>query len=306
MRLFRKSKMTGRRPQISGADRPAPSMKYYSRREDQDLNTGRQQQREKRRPLPGSVARYWFRRLGLVVLLVIVVASSIDVLMLSKQAKVVTLGSSSIAYLHTPAEYQAGIDKLLASSIWNRNKITVDPNALSRHLKTTFPELASVTVTLPLLAHRPVVYIEPAQPAIMLITSSGTYVLDTGGKALLLAADPTKYADLNLPLVTDQSGLHITLNHQALTSDNVSFVQTVVAQLTAKQYVVTTLTLPAGTSELDVGVTGQPYVVKFNLQSSNARQQVGTFLATAARLSSQHVTPAHYIDVRVDGRAYYQ
>ena len=78
------------------------------------------------------------------------------------------------------------------------------------------------------------------------------------------------------------------------------------AQLTAKQYTISALTLPAGTSELDASLSGLPYIVKFNLQATNARQQVGTFLATAGRLSSQHITPAKYVDVRVDGRAYYQ
>ncbi len=66
------------------------------------------------------------------------------------------------------------------------------------------------------------------------------------------------------------------------------------------------MTLPVGTSELDVRLAGQPYSVKFNLESGTARQQAGTFLATESKLKSQNVTPAEYIDVRVDGRAYYK
>jgi hypothetical protein len=64
--------------------------------------------------------------------------------------------------------------------------------------------------------------------------------------------------------------------------------------------------LPAGTSELDVHLAGQPYFVKFNLNNNDPRQQAGTFLAAIANLQKNHITPAQYIDVRVDGRAYYQ
>jgi hypothetical protein len=66
------------------------------------------------------------------------------------------------------------------------------------------------------------------------------------------------------------------------------------------------MTLPPATSELDVRVAGQPYFIKFNLQSGDARQQAGTFLATQSHLQSQNIVPSTYIDVRVDGRSYYK
>jgi hypothetical protein len=64
--------------------------------------------------------------------------------------------------------------------------------------------------------------------------------------------------------------------------------------------------LPPAASELDVQLNGRPYFVKFNLQSNNPRGEAGTFLATIAQLSRQNIVPGHYVDVRVDGRAYYQ
>jgi hypothetical protein len=66
------------------------------------------------------------------------------------------------------------------------------------------------------------------------------------------------------------------------------------------------MTLPPAASELDVQIVDQPYFIKFNLENDDPRQQVGTYIATQAYLTSQHITPAHYIDVRVDGRAYYE
>jgi hypothetical protein len=66
------------------------------------------------------------------------------------------------------------------------------------------------------------------------------------------------------------------------------------------------MSLPSNANELDIQIAGQPYEVKFNLHSDKAREQAGTYLATIASLQKQGITPSKYIDVRVDGRAYYQ
>ncbi|HTB48589.1 MAG TPA: hypothetical protein VK712_00740 [Verrucomicrobiae bacterium] len=309
MTLLRKSRLpSGRRQRQPGAGSQNQSaFSYRAQRSEQELNTGRQISREQVKKASVSFARFWLERVGLAILLVAVVASVVNVLSLSTDAKLVplTTGSSS-SFLHSQSNYQAAASKLLAGSIWNRNKVTVDTGQISRQLRSQFPELSSVSITLPLLAHRPLIYIQATQPALVLTTTDGSFVLDTTGKALLTTTNLSAAGQSSLPIVTDASGLHVTLDHQILTPDNVSFIQTVVAQLATKHITISAMTLPAAASELDVHLVGQPYFVKFNLQSDDARQQVGTFLATQAQLQSQHVTPAQYIDVRVDGRAYYQ
>jgi cell division septal protein FtsQ len=250
---------------------------------------------------------FWLQRFGLVILLVAVVVSLANVLSLSVDAEILPLTSgASSSLLGDQAAYQAAADRLLGSSIWNRNKITIDTAKISRQMLAQFPELASASVTLPLLAHRPLIYVQTAEPALVLMASNGSFVLDDNGKALLPAGQLPSLGSLNLPQVTDQSGLHVELNHQVLTTSDVSFVQTVVAQLAAKHFTVSAMTLPAGASELDVHLSGQPYFIKFNLENDDPRQQAGTFLATQAQLQRQNVTPGQYIDVRLDGRAYYQ
>jgi len=135
---------------------------------------------------------------------------------------------------------------------------------------------------------------------------SGSYVLDTSGKALLGGAVPAAVMALNLPTLTDQSGLAIAVNHEALRSRDVRFIQTVVAELKTHGLTPSSLVLPVASSELDVHLLGQPYFTKFNLQSDDAPQQVGTFLAVQAQLKGQNVLPGAYVDVRVNGRAYYK
>lgn len=202
--------------------------------------------------------------------------------------------------------YQRAADAYLRDSVWNRNKLTIDTGALAHALRNQFAELRTVNVTLPLFAHNPVIYIEPAQPVLQLAGRNGSFVVDKEGTAVAAAGSVPASVTSRLPVVQDQSGVTIALHKQALTSESVNFILTVQSQLAAKQVSVASMTLPAGTNELDVQLADKPYYVKFNLQGKNARQQAGTLLATMALLQKQNITPSAYIDVRVDGRAYYK
>jgi hypothetical protein len=297
-----------RQRQVSDDLTPAqPSFLYRARRSESRQALGRQA--EAQAPARRQRIGYsWLQRAGLFILLLAIVASVINVLSLSTEPKVVVLSTASQRSILEPtARYEAAAGHQLSSSIWNRNKITVNTSQLSHQLLAQFSELSSVSVTLPLLAHRPLVYIQPAQPVLILVTPQNeAFMIDDNGKVLLRAANPSDFNQPSLPVITDQSGLSPNLNKQVLPASSVRFVQTVVAQLAAKQLAVAGMTLPPATNELDVHLVGRAYFVKFNLQSTNPRGEAGTFLATIAQLTKQSITPTQYVDVRVDGRAYYQ
>ncbi|HET7059817.1 MAG TPA: hypothetical protein VFH99_00645 [Candidatus Saccharimonadales bacterium] len=307
--MFGKKNKNVRRRLRPEVESPAAGYRASGRSEPV-TNTARHRPRSDQTESPvrsaGEFWRFWARRTGVLVLVLAIIVSVINVLGVSPHAKIEPLTSSaaSSAFLRSRADYQAAADKLLASSLWNRNKITIDTAKISQQMVAQFPELASASVTLPLLAHRPIVYVQPAQAALVVAANNGAFVIDQNGRALMPSSNlPTAR---NLPQIVDQSGLQISSGHQALTSDDVTFVQTVLAELAAKHVQVSSMVLPAASRELDAYISGQPYFVKFNLANDDARQQAGTYLATATELQRQHATPAHYIDVRVDGRAYYQ
>ena len=279
---------------------------YRARRSDEEPNLGRQAERKKLPALHSG--SFWLQRFGLIILLFAIVASAVNILNLSTKAEILpATNNSSTPTLFNKAAYQGAADQLLGASIWNHNKITVDTRQISRQLLVQFPELVSVSITIPLLGHQPIIYIAPAQPALIISSaSSGSFVINEGGKAVLTTANNSSVGHVALPVVTDLSGLKIELGHQVLPASTVSFVQTVIAQLSAKKYTVASMTLPPAASELDVSLVGKAYTIKFNLQNDDPRQQVGTFLATITELQSQSITPAKYVDVQVDGRAYYQ
>lgn len=253
-----------------------------------------------------AAGAYWLQRVGLVVLLIAVLASVINVLTLSSNPKITILGEDGGSLLQPTDVYQKAATEYLADSALNKNKITIDASEVSRRMEAAFPELADVSVTVPLLAHRPVVYIEPTQPGLILQASNGIFLIDTRGKAVLKGGSIGDFGSQDTPVVTDMSGLEVARNKSALPAEDVSFIQEIQTQLAAKQFKITSITLPPAASQIDVALEGQPYIVKFNLQSDTARQQAGTFLATINRLQQDKVTPAQYVDVRVNGRAYYQ
>jgi hypothetical protein len=286
-----------------------PSFSYRSRRSEEELKLGR---RERKNIIPSKLysGRFWLQRSGLIVLLVAIVVSAVNILSLSTPARIVSVTDDNVStFVLNKAAYQAAADHILAGSVWDHNKVTVDTGRISRQLLAQFPELAGVSVTIPLLTHHPIIYLQPAQAALVIqSSSSGSFVINSQGRVLLATTHDSLLAGetANLPVVTDLSGLKLAPGRQVLPANTVSFVQTVAGQLAAKKYTITSMSLPPAASELDVTVAGQAYTIKFNLEDNDARQQVGTFLATIAELHSQNITPAQYIDVRVDGRAYYQ
>lgn len=292
--------------QVTRAERPS-AFNYSANRSEQEYNLGRGVPRDQDIRRRERVVRYWRQRLGMFLAGVVLIICVLYTLHLSGSPKVVSLAPASSGYfLQDDSVYQQAAAKLFTGSVFNSNKVTVNTVGIQTKLQQQFPELSDVSVTIPLMSHRPIVYFAPTTPSLILSTASGDFVLDNNGKALIRAEDVGDLSKLNLSTAKDQSGLHIRAGDIALASSEVAFIRTVVAELNAKGVQVDSLTLPASAYELDVKPTGAGYYVKFNMHADTARQQSGTYLAVRQRLASQGVTPSSYIDVRLDGRAYYK
>jgi len=313
MRLHKKKdqpRTVGRQRRNTGSWQKPATFSYAAQRAEREDGGGRRQQSslaQKRSRLLSL--RFWLRRSGLLAAVIVGFICLISILSVSTQPRIILLNDdTNKAAFHSTEAYQQEASKQLSSSFWNRNKITVNTGAASEYLQKKFPELEEVTVTLPLVGHRPIYYLKANNPAFVMQAVNGTFVLDAGGKALLAKALAAPQTVANLPVITDQTGITVQAGKQVLSSQKTRFIRTVIDTLAAKQVAVESLTLPTGAvQELDVRLKGLPYVVKFNMHDdTTARQQVGTYLATSTSLAGQRITPAQYIDVRVLGRAYYQ
>ncbi len=262
-----------------------------------------------KQPAPAAARRKasvkWVTRrpkLAALAVLVIVLAD----LVLGVNPKIqVTGAQTGQIFLRTPSVYAQAAHDMLAGSVFNRNKITIDTTSVAKRMQDKFPELSGVSVALPVLGAQPTVYIQPATPRLLLAGRDGMYVLDDSGRALIAASQVPHIGTLGLPTVVDQSGLAVQLGHITLSSSSVFLITEVTGQLKAKGVAFTSLVLPQGTSELDVKISGAPYTIKFNLRG-DARAEVGTYLAVAGQLAKEKKVPGEYIDVRVDQRAYYK
>ena len=310
MKLSRQNKKppTERLRQTKTSDSRPAAFSYHASRTGQEFNLGRLQPREQDKRRREKLVRYWRQRIGALVAGITLLICVVYVLQLSSSPNVIPLSSTSAAtFLQPSTVYQSAATKLLKKSVFNANKLTVNSLQIEDQLKSQFPELSEVSVVLPLLGHRPIIYVAANTPSLVLQSATQRVLLGDNGKALLYADQIKNLDALKLPVVTDASGLALSVNQTLLPSSSVSFIHTISAEFAQKNIAIESLTLPAGAAyELDVKPQGVGYYVKFNLHSGTALQQAGTYLAVRQRLSTQNLTPAAYIDVRLDGRAYYK
>ncbi len=261
-------------------------------------------------PRKNHAVKHFVQRLPVILAFGAIAVCLLTILSLTKDVKVVSVTSnnpSTRLFLRDTSTYQRAAQKLFAASPFNKNKLTVDTTYITSSLRQQFPELQSVSIALPIVGRRPIVYVQPANPVLFLTTQGGgVYILDTAGRALVGGEEATRQTtQLHIPTVHDASGVAVRIGQVALPSNDVDFIIQIVEQLQAKSLQITSLDLPAGASELDVRFQGVSYAAKFNMQGS-AREQAGTFLAAKQYLEGHHTAPSAYIDARVPGRTYYR
>jgi len=300
--MFRKKSSTRqRRPAVIKQDRQAV-FSYYSQRPSTETQGNKRIKRTAPKT-PGS--RPWWHYAPSIMALIAIAVSLLYILGLSTNPKVLQSGGSGKELLRPTSTYQQAAQKQFKSSVLNLSKLTINTSAITDQLQSQFPELADVSIALPLVGRRPIVYVVPSLPAMILKAGPNNFVINQQGKAIMTLDQLTAVADQHLPIITDQSGLAIKVGQAALPSTYVSFVATVLGQLQAKKLMVDGLVLPAKSFELDVHISGQAYTIKMNLQN-DATQQIGAFLAASQKLAQNNQAPASYFDVRVPGRVYYK
>jgi cell division septal protein FtsQ len=247
-------------------------------------------------------------KLPLRILLVVVSLFLLSSLYVSSEPALVieTDGADKPTLLRDQQVYEQAAAQLIGGSPFNHIKPTLNTQRIATELDKQFPELGDVSVVLPSFGHQLEIHAEPATPVLIMSNNTGqSFVLDTNGRALMQSMQALGVGKLGLPVVTDQSGITLRAGRAAIPSSTARFISEVASQLKAAKLNISSLTLAKGTSELDVRIEGQPYTVKFNLMA-DGRVEAGSFLAVKQQLDRDNKTPASYIDVRVDGRAYYK
>lgn len=298
--MLRKPKLTNRRsPSLD--TQPSKVYSYYAARQPSD--TPRRQLPGQARPVRAKGINW--RLVPSLVALVAVIVSLGYSLTLSTYPRLDYVTAESTDLLQPEAVYQRALQGWLSKSLFDQNKVTINTKELEKRLTDTYPELASASITVPLLNRRPILGIKPAQPVMILLSDGERYLLDNNGRVLLSLSGANSGSAKDLPLVQDDSGLDIKVGQTALPGNEVSFIKEVFRQITGKGKQIEMARLPTEPSELHIKLIGQNYFVKFDTRGEGL-QQAGTYLAADEELGAKGVTPAEYIDVRVEEKAFYK
>lgn len=279
-----------------------PTFSYYAGRTTAGPGGAGQRRESSRRDSGRQVGRRRFRRAPYWFALIVGLVCAGKVLYVSSTPKLVLVDrtSASVAYERPLSVYTAAAAAALKSSPANHFKLTVDTSGIAAQLLQQFPELQHVSVALPLIGNRPIVYVSPTEPSLVLQTVKGNFAISQGGT--VLAQLPSLPA--GSLVVQDQSGVQVQPSRRVLPAATVTFVQTVAHQLRAAKLSPTTFILPpTSTYELDVRLAAKPYIVRLNLQA-DALEQSGAVVAVIDQLGG--TVPSQYIDARVPGRIYYK
>lgn len=244
------------------------------------------------------------RLLPAALALVVIVGSVLYSFTLGTMPTVATLRDQPSPYRETQ-DYANAAEALLGENIRNRTKFTVETYEVEQALLDAFPELQDAVLRLPVLGRTPTLVVEIRQPVLLLATAAKTYTLDANGIAVSEAKSISAEAKTGLPTIQDQSGVDVELGQQVLTQETVQFVLDALFLLKADSLAASGLTLPVSINELDIRVEGLPFYVKTDT-SGDVREQIGSFLAVYEYLGEQGITPAEYIDVRVEEKVFYK
>ena len=248
------------------------------------------------------------KRWLVLIALVIILFAVVFELGLSTTANIDIVQPSGFKYLpHSLAQYKSAASVAISSSVFNRFKTTISSNDIATILEQRYPEIAYAAVTVPLIGLNPTVHIQLARPVLIYsVDNAGSYLVSSSGFIVAAATSVPKAELKSLPDVYAVNSVPNGDRVQVLTSDSVTFIETVQQALALKGMSIARMNLVPMAEELDVYPLGTAYYIKFNLNQTDALSQVGTYLATIANLKQQNKLPTQYIDVRLDGRAYYK
>ncbi len=190
-------------------------------------------------------------------------------------------------------------DQLNHHPLW-RNLLSINGSKLGSELVAGNVRLKSVSVKAR-WPHGLVVTVVERQPALVWRTGETNYLVDSEGSVI----GPADVAAAGLPTVVDSTNLPAAAGRVVVSPRFVSFTTAIVGGLPAQTALkVAELRVPDTTTELYAKVD-KGYTIKFDTTKDPADQlnKLKTVLAELKRLSK---TPAEYIDLRVEAKAYYK
>lgn len=212
--------------------------------------------------------------------------------------------------LLAPNYIQKRIDSYFNSSIYNKLKLTIDSSAFGQYMTNQFPEISSGSLVYDFLGNGANIYLSLKQPNLTYQTIGDKlyYFINDQGDIVGYTNQLSQVKQLDAPLVESTITPQISLgsSNKLLTNSEVNFISTVNSLLVKAKKTVQKFVIIPSKEEVDCYLVSTNYYIRFNLASNQPQLEVGTYLATLATLNKQNITPNQYIDVMVEGRAYFK
>lgn len=195
--------------------------------------------------------------------------------------------------------YLRTIHRYYADNPLQQFRFSVDAASMSRYVQGEHPEVANVAVRRNAqgLSH----VIELRTPILSWTTNEGRFYVDATG-----ASFSRNYYGEPALKVEDKSGISDTEGNAIISSRFIRFVGLVVSSLdTMEAGTVTQVILPPNTTrEVDFRVSGFDFDIKANIDRSPAGQ-AEDIANTLQYVKQKGISPS-YVDVRVEGKAFYR
>ena len=298
----RKKTVEGNRSRRTSAA-PTSNSNFFSYHASRASETNTPRSREEAPVRRGSYAFQW-RHVPTFLAATAVVVSVLYTLTLGNQVTIKTLGQKS-PLLRDQKVYQEEANRIFSNSILNKTKLTINTQKFEDEMKQQFPELGVVSMTIPIMGRSPLVELVSEKPTLLITSQEGIFVLNQNGKAIARLKDVPGVTSLNLATVNDESNIPIKVGKGVLSSQDVTFISTLVYQLNAKGITVSNIKLPPEPAEVRIEIVGQKYYVRFNLLN-DPRISAGQFIAAYNKIRAEKGTVNNYIDARVEEKIFYK
>jgi cell division septal protein FtsQ len=193
----------------------------------------------------------------------------------------------------------AAVKDQLKAHWWWHNLVLLNPGSLQKKLLASQPQLSDVAISRQW----------PSGLNLKVSERNPNIEWRSGGKTYLLSQEGIVVAEagnggVKLPVVEDTTNLPVKLGDQVAPARFVAFCLELVRLMPKQGLQVTAIKVPATTNEVNIS-TNQGYFIKFDTTRAPA-SEVGDLAKVLNLLKTQNKRPSEYIDLRIDGAAYYK
>ena len=297
----RKKQVEGIRSRQTPAS-PTSNSNFFSYHASRTNDSGARSREEA--PVKRGTRTFRWAHLPTILAGIAVLVSVLYALTLGSSVNIKTLGQKT-PLLRDQKVYQEAANTLLNDSLLNKTKLTINTKKFEDQMKQQFPELGVVSMTIPIMGREPLVELISDKPTLLITSQDGIFVLNQNGKAIARLKDVPGVANLNLATVNDDTNIPIKVGKGVLSTQDVTFITSLIYQLNAKGITISSIKLPTEAAELRVEIVGQKYFIKFSLMS-DPRISAGQFIAVYNKLKAEQGVVKEYIDARVEEKIFYK